>query len=135
MNFPEPGSAPSLSVYYNKKNVSSETLVSSENWVQRLEITDLYADPSLTNKIGYKLQNTTDGKDVFQYQGTLYFDNGLGSITFLNGNEYPKTDPNVNQLYLDSIASGKGPFLLASGYIATVYTESDVVPVYVYLRK
>jgi hypothetical protein len=41
----------------------------------------------------------------------------------------------VDQLYLDSISGGKGAFLLASGVVATVYTESNVVSVFVYLNQ
>ena len=75
MSFPPAGSPPSLSFYYDKTKVTTETLASSASWTQYLEIVDLYSDYSLTNKIGYKLQNSTNGTEVYQYQGTLYFGN------------------------------------------------------------
>jgi hypothetical protein len=135
-SFPEPGSKPSLTFYYNKTQFSTEILASSENWTQYLEQTNLYSDYEMTNKCGYKLQNSTNGTDLYQYQGSLNFDNKLGSISFLNGDENTTTDPNIGKVYLDTIASGKGPFVFASGLIATVYPlQGDIVPVYVYLNK
>ena len=130
------GSAPDLSFFYNKTAVDSETLASSSSWTQFLEQTNLYSDAALTHQVGYKIQNTTNGLETYQYQGTLTFGNEFGSITFVNGDDNATRDPNVGQIYLDRIAGGKKDFILAEGVIATVYPlEGDIVAVYVYLSK
>ena len=130
------GAKPDLTLYYNSTAGSTETLASSESWTQYLEFFNLYSDYELTKQVGYKLQNSTNGTDVYQYQGTLYLGNEIGSITFVNGDENPTTNPNSGKIYLDRIAGGKKDFLLAEGVIATIYSKnSDVIPVYVYLKK
>ena len=135
MNIPN-GSPPALTCYYNKLDVATETLASSASWTQLLEIVNLYSDPELKHQIGYKVQNSTNGTDVYQYEGTLYFGNEFGYIKFVNGDENTSRDPNVGHIYLDRIAGGKKDFLFAEGYIATIYPlTGDIVPVYVYLNK
>ena len=130
------GSSPDLSFYYNKTEISSETLASSASWTQLIEQTNLYSDPALTNQVGYKIQNSTNGLETYQFQGTLTFGNEFGSITFVNGNDNVTRDPTAGQIYLDRIAGGKKDFLLAEGIIATVYPlEGNVVAVYIYLSK
>ena len=130
------GASPDVSCFYNKTTVSSETLASSTSWTQQLEIVDLFSDPKLTNQIGYKVQNNTAGTDVYQYQGTLYFGNQIGSVTFVNGDENASNNPNKGDIYLDRISGGKKDFILAEGIITTVYPlEGDVVAVYIYLSK
>ena len=130
------GSAPDLSFFYNKTAVSSEPLYSSASWTQLLEQTTLYSDAELTHQVGYKIQNTTNGLETYQYQGTLTFGNEFGSITFVNGDDNATRNPSAGQIYLDRIAGGKKDFILAEGVIATVYPlEGDIVAVYVYLSK
>lgn len=138
MSLPEirNGAKPDLTLYYNKLDVSTETLASSKSWTQFLEVVNLYSDYELTRQIGYKVQNSTNGTDVYQYQGTLYLGNEIGSITFVNGDENTERDPNVGHIYLDRIAGGKKDFILSEGVIVTVYSEKyNVIPVYVYLKK
>ena len=127
---------PDINVFYDKTKVSTETLASSASWTQLLEVVDLYADPSLQNKIGYKVQNTTNGTNVYQYTGTLYFGNEFGSVTFVNGDENTTKTPKFGQVYLDRIAGGKKNFILAEGIITTTYpVRGNVVAVSVWLNQ
>jgi hypothetical protein len=127
---------PDINVFYDKTKVSTETLASSTSWTQMLEVVDLYSDHSLQNKIGYKVQNSTNGTNVYQYTGTLYFGNEFGSVTFVNGDENTTITPNVGQIYLDRIAGGKKDFILADGIITTTYPiRGNVVAVSLWLNQ
>lgn len=125
-----------FNVYYDKTKVSTETLASTTSWTQLLEVVDIFSDSSFQNKIGYKVQNTTNGTNVYQYTGTLYFGNELGSVTFVNGDENTTRNPNSGQIYLDRIAGGKKNFILADGIITTTYpVQGNAVAVSVWLNE
>ena len=136
------GSAPTISCYYDHTKVNSQILSQTDNWTEYIEWVDIYADPKLSLSgppIGQKLiQMTLSTSDVGPagvslYQGSYIF-NGIGSIAFANGAQ-DEPNPNSNQVYLDMIMGGKGPFLLSKGYIATVYSgpNDPITSIFIYI--